>query len=108
MLKRFATLAVKRSAGVAPEVNFRECIICMPPPSTNKAAHSGFETQRCQRKSKTVVSVAPQKGYILFLKKLRILAISYNFSNENKLEVLTNGINFNVNLYLPRCFELNL
>ena len=33
-----AMLAAKRSAGVAPEVNFRECV--------NKTAHSGFETQR--------------------------------------------------------------
>ena len=43
-----AMLAAKRSAGVAPEVNFRECVICTPPPNVNKAAHSG-------------VSVAPQK-----------------------------------------------
>ena len=39
-----AMLATKRSAGVTPEVNLRECAICIPPPSTNKAAHSGFET----------------------------------------------------------------
>ena len=44
---------------VAPEVNFRECISCMPPLSANKAAHSGFETQRRHhQKSKTRVSVA--------------------------------------------------
>ena len=35
----------------------------MPLPSVNKAAHYGFETQRrCNQKSKTWVSVAPQKG----------------------------------------------
>ena len=36
-------------------------IICMPPPSVNKAAYSGFETQsRYHRKSKTGVSVIPK------------------------------------------------
>ena len=39
-----AMLAAKRSVGVAPEVNFREHVTHMPPPSMNKAAHSGFET----------------------------------------------------------------
>ena len=39
-----AMLVTKRSAGVAPEVNLRECVMCMPLPSANKAAHSGFET----------------------------------------------------------------
>ena len=43
-----AMLAAKRSAGVAPEVNLREHISHTPPPSVNKAAHSGFETQRRQ------------------------------------------------------------
>ena len=58
-----AMLAAKRSAGVAPEVNLRECVTHMPLPSVNNAAHSGFETQRrCHQKSKTGVSVAPQKG----------------------------------------------
>ena len=58
-----AMLAAKRSAGVTPDVNPGECISRMPPPSVNKAAHSGFETQRrCHQKSKTGVSVAPQKS----------------------------------------------
>ena len=58
-----AILATKRSTGVTPEVNLRECVTCMPLPSANKAAHSGFETQRrYHQKFKTVVSVAPQKG----------------------------------------------
>ena len=39
-------LATKRPAGVTPQVNLRERVICMPLPSANKAAHSGFETQR--------------------------------------------------------------
>ena len=52
----------KRSAAVAPDVNLRECVTHMPPPSMNKAAHSGFETQmRRHQKSKIGVSVAPQK-----------------------------------------------
>ena len=38
------------------------CTIYMPLPSVNKAVHSGFETQlRYHKKSKTGVSVAPQK-----------------------------------------------
>ena len=41
-----AILAAKRSAGVTPEVNLREHVTHMPPPSVNKAAYSGFETQR--------------------------------------------------------------
>ena len=58
-----AMLAAKRLAGVTPEVNLTECISHTPPPSANKAAHSGFEIQRrCHQKSKTGVSVAPQKG----------------------------------------------
>ena len=60
-----AMLAVKGLAGVTPEVNFRECVICMPPTSMNKAAHSGFEThRRHHQKFKSRVSVAPQKGII--------------------------------------------
>ena len=55
--------SAKRSAGVTPEVNLRKCVTSMPQPSANKAAHSDFETQRrCHHKSKTGVSVAPQKG----------------------------------------------
>ena len=32
-----AILATNRSVGVAPEVNLRECVTCMPPASANKA-----------------------------------------------------------------------
>ena len=57
-----AMLATKRSACVAPELNLRECVTHMPLPRVNKAAHSGFETQkRYHQKSKTGVPVAPQK-----------------------------------------------
>ena len=65
-----AMLAVKRSAGATPEVNLRECVTCMPLASMNKASR---ETQRrCHQKSKTGVSVAPQKDLCppnFFLKK---------------------------------------
>ena len=58
-----AMLAAKRSVGVAKEMNLGECVTYTPLPSMNKAAHSGFETQRRRnQKSKTGVSVAPQKG----------------------------------------------
>ena len=72
-----AMLANNRSAGAAPEMNLRECVIWILLPSTNKAAHSGFETQRRHhQKSKTGVSVAPQKGLMtsknFFLKISRI------------------------------------
>ena len=39
-------LAIKRLTGVASEVNLGERTSCMPLPSANNAAHSGFETQR--------------------------------------------------------------
>ena len=41
-----AMLAAKRLAGVTPEVNLRQPVTCMPRPSANKSAHSGFEAQR--------------------------------------------------------------
>ena len=67
-------LAAMRSAGDAPEVNLKECVTHTPPPSANKAAHSGFETQRRHhQKSIRGISVAPQKGLVssknLFKKK---------------------------------------
>ena len=39
-----AMLAANRLAGVTPEVNPWKPVTHIPPPSTNKAAHSGFET----------------------------------------------------------------
>ena len=42
------------------------------PPSENKGAHSGFETQgRRYHKSKTRVSVAPRKGLMSSKKYLK-------------------------------------
>ena len=67
----------KRSAGVAPEVSFRECVTCMSLPSMNKVAHSGFETQRRHhQKSKIGVSVTPQKG---------LMSSKKNFKKKKKL-----------------------
>ena len=58
-----AMLAAKRLAGVTPEVNFNEHVKHTPLPRVHKAAHSSFETQRrCHQKSKTGISMAPQKG----------------------------------------------
>ena len=48
-----AMLVAKKSAGVAPEVNLQEHVTHTTLPSMNKAAHSGFETQRsCHQKPK--------------------------------------------------------
>ena len=45
--------AVKRLAGIAPEVNVRERTSHTPPPIANKVTHSSCETQRrCHQKSK--------------------------------------------------------
>ena len=49
-------LAIKRSAGIAPDVNLWEYVTCMPAPKVIKAAHFGFEAQRCHLKFKTGVS----------------------------------------------------
>ena len=74
-----AMLATKRSAGVAPEVNLRECVTHTPPPSLNKATNSGFETQRRRhQKSKTGVSVAPQKGLQNFFEKKSLLHVCFS------------------------------
>ena len=71
--KQTATmLAIKKLAGVTLDVNLKECISHMSLPNVNQAVHSGFETQRRhQQKSKTGVSVAPQKWHFLqfFFKK---------------------------------------
>ena len=58
-------LAIYTSRGVTPEVNLRESISHTPPPIANKAAHSGFETQRRHhQKSETGVSVDPKNGHV--------------------------------------------
>ena len=66
-----AMLAGKKSVGVTPEVNLKECTSCMPLPTVNKAAHSGFEIH--SRHHQKGVLVTPQKDMclpnILFFKK---------------------------------------
>ena len=62
-----AMLAIKRSVGITQEVNLMEHVTYMPPPSVNKAVHSGFETQRrCHQKSKPGVTVTTQKGLMSY------------------------------------------
>ena len=77
-----AILATKRSVGVVPEVNPREHATCMSLPSMNKAAHSGFETQRRHhQKSKTEVSVASQKGLMSsknYKKNFKVVATKFH------------------------------
>ena len=41
-----AAMLAAKLTGVAPDVNLWEYVTCMPLPSVNKAAHSGFETPR--------------------------------------------------------------
>ena len=64
-------LTTKRSAGVTTEVNLKHHVTCMPLPSMSTLqSHFGFETQRGHhQKSKTGVSVVPQKG-LMSLKNL--------------------------------------
>ena len=70
-----AMLAIKRLVGIAPEVNVRD-----PLHASGKAQqweiNPGFETQGlCNKKSKSGVSVAPQKGLLsfnIFFKKIYI------------------------------------
>ena len=73
-------LATKMLAGVIPEVNFRECVTCMPPPSPNKGALSEFEIQRRHYESPKRVLVAPQKGFMCSKNFWRVL-LSVPFSH---------------------------
>ena len=78
------------SAGVTPEVKLRKRVTLMPLSIVNKVAHSGLEIQRRRhQKSKTGVSVAPQKGLMSpsnFFKNLKITicSLEYKFSLCNK------------------------
>ena len=85
-----AMLAAKRSAGVTPEVNLKECVKCMPPPSADKAAHFGFETQRRHhQKSKNRGISGPTKRthvlQILFFKKM-FIGCEWSHQQECPLE----------------------
>ena len=81
------------------EVNLREHAH-MPLPGANQAAHSGFKTQtRHHQKSKTGVSVAPQKG-------LMSPKILLKMKNANKITIkktCTDGLAFpETNIRIPR------
>ena len=53
------------------QVSHKEGVTCMLLASANKAAHSGFKTRRRRhQKSKTGLSVAPQKG-VMSLKNVQ-------------------------------------
>ena len=52
-----AMLALCTSKGVAPEVNLRECILHMPPPSANKAEPT------LALKPRGDVTRSPKQGY---------------------------------------------
>ena len=77
-------LAAKSLAGVAPEVNLRECycVTCMPPPSANKAAQSGSETQRRCHQNRGI------SGYQWAHKSIYVLQ--------------------NINLKIKNCYNLNV
>ena len=63
-------LTSKNSAAVAPEVNLMKFVTRMPLSSMNKAARAGFRTdRRCCQKTKTGVSVAPQKKTFFYQKE---------------------------------------
>ena len=88
MYKRPETF-LRLHTGVAPEVNLRECIRCTPLPSSNKAAHSGFETQRRHhQKFETGVSVARKMDMcptnFFFKKKTNTLPIWWLRSLEER------------------------
>ena len=61
-----AILATKRSAGVIPEVNLREDVTCTPLPSTNKAAHYGFETQRRRHQKSKKIKRSRQRFHYFY------------------------------------------
>ena len=57
-------LAVKRSAGIVPEVNVREHTSHTHPSSVNKAAHSGFKTQEMSPEVQNRSIIGPIKGHV--------------------------------------------
>ena len=93
-----AMLTSIQSAGVAPEVNLRNSWH-----AGNKACkrgiHSGFKTQgRHHQKSKTGVSVAPQKGLMfskIEKKKERKRIIPHTFISRSKKAGFSRGISEN-------------
>ena len=64
-------LFAKGSAGVASEVNLEESVTHMPLPSTNKTAHSGFETVRRHPKQGSVTPQIESMSSKFILKKFK-------------------------------------
>ena len=76
-------LAIKRLAGVAPEVNLREHRRHTPLPSANKAAHSGFETQKMSSEVQNRGISGPIKGHgstKIFLKNQNLYFYGYLYT----------------------------
>ena len=70
-IRSAAMLATKRLAGVAPEVNLRECVTRMSPSSANKATCSGH----IARSPKHEYQWPYKKGLVsskIFFKKMKI------------------------------------
>ena len=83
-------ILIAKSAGVERELNVREFVTHVSLSSMNKAAHSGFPSQRRHhQKSKTRASMAPQKKTYV-LQKLKIKAtLSECYANFFCLPVTT-------------------
>ena len=81
-------VAIKRSAGVAPEMNLRN-LLHQVRKHTSEGIHPGFETQgRHHQKSKTGVSVGPPKGlvpYIFFFKNQKSFRKETQIIQKKKL-----------------------
>ena len=86
-------LAIDTGKGVALEGNLGECISHTPLPSANKATHSGFETQRRRhQKSKTGVSMTPQKGLMSSKNLKKMILMKVIRSIELNLRIKTKFI----------------
>ena len=83
-------LVIHTGKGVAPGVNFRECLSCTPAPSAIKVAQSGFETQRRHhQKSETGMSGATKNGHVstkFFFKKKKKPILLLKYISELKTE----------------------
>ena len=86
-----AILATKWSADVVPEVNLWEHVICTPPPSTNKAAHSGL-------KPRVDVTSSPKQGLSVTQQKL---LMSFNIFFKKSSVVHLNQLLYHTNVW--RC-----
>ena len=85
-----AKLAAKGLAGVTPEVNLKECVICMPLPSMNKAAHSGFERGNSGPTKRTYVllKICKKKGKTFMYGLNKNSKSSIYLSNRTEFSVM--------------------